>query len=276
MRNLWCTVIVVMQEIVHVYLTIWPRNEPAFDPKEGRPSITALKSHKAESKDIIICFWDEVFNELFKFKLNTGFQSEGRQLLQVNAKNINHHTELKLLFNTHQPTPSHLSLSRQGVRGQRSESSILLQFLEQSQAAEVRLPLSVLPQNQQVVRGACDQTVLLEAHKHLNGMRNYLIYFLKCSCHTILKRDILHVCTSSYLHCPGVSDQVPGQLQSPRVGDIDDLLCRRTGLFVWTAKCPHPKEPWVEKNHLNETITVATEEKTILLQLIDWASEFKP
>lgn len=49
----------------------------------------------------------------------------------------------------------------------RSQSSGVLQFLEKSKAAQMWLPLSVLPQYQQVVSRACDQTVLPEAHKHL-------------------------------------------------------------------------------------------------------------
>lgn len=53
------------------------------------------------------------------------------------------------------------------LEGQSSQSSVLLQLLEKLQAAEPRLPLSVLPQDQQVVGGAGDQTVLLEAHEHL-------------------------------------------------------------------------------------------------------------
>lgn len=52
-----------------------------------------------------------------------------------------------------------------------SKSSVLLQFLKKCQAAEVGLSLSVLPQDQQVIRGARDQPVLLEAHKHLTEMQ---------------------------------------------------------------------------------------------------------
>lgn len=48
-----------------------------------------------------------------------------------------------------------------------SKSSPLLQFLEKGQAAETRLSFSVLPQNEQVVRRACNQTFLRETYEHL-------------------------------------------------------------------------------------------------------------
>lgn len=37
-----------------------------------------------------------------------------------------------------------------------SESSILLQFVEQCEAAKLRLSLSIFPQNQQMISGTCD------------------------------------------------------------------------------------------------------------------------
>lgn len=49
----------------------------------------------------------------------------------------------------------------------RSKTTVFLQFLEKCQAAKAGLPFPVPPQNQQVVSGTCDQTLLLKAHKHL-------------------------------------------------------------------------------------------------------------
>lgn len=61
----------------------------------------------------------------------------------------------------------HNGLFKAQLHNYLSQSSVLLQFLEKCEAAQMWLPLSVLPQYQQVVGWACDQTALPEAHKHL-------------------------------------------------------------------------------------------------------------
>lgn len=60
-----------------------------------------------------------------------------------------------------------LSLFTFGDKGQHSQSSILLQFFKKCQTAQMALPFSILPQDQQMVRRTCDQTIFPEAQKHL-------------------------------------------------------------------------------------------------------------
>lgn len=82
-------------------------------------------------------------------------------------------------------------------RLRRSQFSFLFQFLEQSKAAQVWLPVSVLPQYQQVVGWACDQTVLPKAHKHLLRNRNRTV-------RPSMMRDYRQVwqCTWTAPECP--------------------------------------------------------------------------
>lgn len=56
-----------------------------------------------------------------------------------------------------------------GEKGSRLKSQFLvfLQFLEDGETAELRLQLSILPHDEQVIRGAGDQTLLLKTQKHL-------------------------------------------------------------------------------------------------------------
>lgn len=86
------------------------------------------------------------FKMIYFFKLNTFSEKT----------NNNPYSKLK--------SPDITANQRSGLG---SEPSTLLQFLEKCQAAQAGLPFPVLPQDQQVVRGARDQAVLPEAHKHL-------------------------------------------------------------------------------------------------------------
>lgn len=111
--------------------------------------------------------------------------------------------------------------------------------MEQGAAAQAGLPLSVLPQDQQVVRGAGDQAALPEAHKHLTKRRKTTGSSQRRQVQRERKRS-----RQSHLDRPRVSDQIARQLQRPDARGLRRLLGRDAGRFVRAAEGPHSKEPW--------------------------------
>lgn len=63
----------------------------------------------------------------------------------------------------------------------KSQSLVLLEFMKEREAAQLRLQFSISPHDDQVICGAGDQTLLLKTHKHLKPKRRHK---QKSYCHT--------------------------------------------------------------------------------------------
>lgn len=113
------------------------------------------------------------------------------------------------------------------VSGVRSESSVLLKFLEKCHAAQAGLPFPVLPHYQEVVRWACDQTTFPEAHKHLVKRATGIVKSLQWR----------HVrsCLCSHERAPGPPPSV--QSGHPSTPAFWGSGCRRLSLMGGHSAC---------------------------------------
>lgn len=134
----------------------------------------------------------------------------------------------------------HSSGLRQWHLSSASQSSVLFQLLKKSQAAQTRLPLPILPQNQQVVRRTGYQTSLLEADKHLTEAQKEQLEHQKGRYNKFIKKES--------------SDRMTGWLSplSSCVRVIDFATCQNvlTSCTV-TVGCGHQ---WLIKEKIDERI----------------------